>query len=257
MMQGMERDMTPRPFKSGNHLLDALDDENYTRIAGELRWYVFSRGEMLQERDKPLRHVYFPVRSVVWLTSETSDGATAQIAMVGGEGVVDSGASVGSSVALCDASVHMAGENAAWGMTVDLFRRELDSDGSFTHSVRTYAARVVEGLARSVACNAYHTAEQRCCRWLLEAADRIGRDELAVTHRFIGDLLGLRRPTVSIMMERLHTDGVVTSRRRQIRITDRAALEARACECYHTMQPRGAEGDSEVHAFAVDGPAAG
>jgi CRP-like cAMP-binding protein len=219
-----------------NHLLAALPIEDYSRLAPHLTVQLFPRGYVLHQRDEPLRLAYFPDESLSWLISPTEDGSHTQVAMIGREGMIGIEAVFGSSVAMCDAVVQTMGERTGYAMSLDVFHREMDRRGAFYSIARRYANALVVSLIRCVACNASHSAEERCCRWLLEAAFRLDRPEVPVTHELLSDLLGLRRSTVTLILRRLHDHGVISAQRGLVRIADQEALEQKSCECHKLVR---------------------
>jgi CRP-like cAMP-binding protein len=121
-------------------------------------------------------------------------------------------------------------------MSIEAFRREMDRRGAFYDRITKYSQAFVNMLMQSVACNGLHSAEQRCCRWLLTTHDRIEQDEFPLTHEFLAIMLGVRRPTVTLVMADLARAGVVSHVRGHVRITDRKGLENAACECYRNVR---------------------
>ena len=232
-----------------NRLLAALPDEDYNRLAPHLTEQPLPRGYILQQRDEPLRLVYFPDASLSWLISPTEDGSNTQVAMIGREGMIGVEAVFGARVAMCDAVVHSMNEHAGHVMAIEVFHREMDRQGALYSIARQYTGAFVVSLARWAACNATHSAEERCCRWLLEASFRIGGSEVAVTHELLSDLLGLRRSTVTQILRRLHDHGIISSHRGLVRIDDQGGLEQRSCECYKVAR----ELFSHAHPFEVAG----
>jgi CRP-like cAMP-binding protein len=198
---------------------------------------------MIHRRDEPLQHVFFPTQSVVWLTCTTTAGASSQLAMIGSEGFVGMEVLLGSRSALCDATLHDADDAVGYAMTVDAFSRELDQRGALYDLTQRYSAALVNALAQSVGCNAWHSGAQRCCRWLLEAERRFGRSSLSVTHEALSDLLGLRRPTVTILLQQLQRDDIISMSRGWVHIVDRPSLEQRACACVKTSNALWAAGE--------------
>ena len=219
-----------------NHLLTALPADDYQRISADLTFGTLRARQVLHKRDEPLREIYFPGRSLCSLVMTTSDGAAAEVAVVGVEGLVGIEAVIGLRVALCDATVQIAGDGVAHAMSIDAFRRELERRGAFYSTVKTYMQAFLGFLAQSVACNALHSAESRSCRWLLHALDRLPGSEFPLTHDLLSTMLGVRRPTVSLIMADLARSGIVSTTRGQTRINDREALKARSCECYHGVK---------------------
>ena len=227
--------------RNGNRLLAALPAEEYTRLAPYLTRQSFPKGYVLQHRDEPLRLVFFPDESLSWLISPTEDGSHTQVAMIGREGLVGVEAVFGSSVAMCDAVVQTVGEPSGYAMSLEAFGREIDRRGPLYSIARRYASGLVVALIRWAACNASHSAEERCCRWLLEAAFRLGRPGVPVTHELLSDLLGLRRSTVTLILRRLHDCGLISAQRGLVRIADQAALEQRSCDCYKLVREQSAD----------------
>jgi len=218
--------------RCGNHLLAALPEDEYARLYPYLSAQPLNKGHIIQRREQPLRVVFFPDDALVWLVNPTEDGSNAQVAMVASEGLVGVEAVFGSRLAMSDAVVHMTGANAGVALSVDVFRRELERRGALYTLAQQYAGALVQSLTQWVACSALHSAEQRCCRWLLEVEARIGRPELSVTHELLSDLLGLRRSTVTLIVGRLQELGIVSTNRGVIRIHDQQALEEHSCECH-------------------------
>ncbi len=224
--------MATSQSRCGNRLLAALPEDEYARLYPYLSAQPLNKGHIIQRREQPLRVVFFPDDALIWLVNPTEDGSNAQVAMVASEGLVGVEAVFGSRLAMSDAVVHMTGANAGVALSVDVFRRELERRGALYTLAQQYAGALVQSLAQWVACSALHSAEQRCCRWLLEVEARIGRPELAVTHELLSDLLGLRRSTVTLIVGRLQELGIVSTNRGVIRIHDQRALEEHSCGCH-------------------------
>ena len=159
------------------------------------------------------------------------DGRVVEVATVGREGLVGIGAVFGAPVASGEAFVQIAAEPAAV-ISIDAFRHEMHRRGAFYDRVARYSQAFVNMLMQSVACSGLHSAEERCCRWLLMTHDRIGQDEFPLTHEFLAIMLGVRRPTVTLVMAELTRAGIVSNVRGHVRIVDRKGLEQATCECY-------------------------
>jgi CRP-like cAMP-binding protein len=218
-----------------NHLLAALSSEEYKRISADLTVGELKIRQHLQRPGEPLREVYFPSRSLCSLTMTMEDGASAEIATVGLEGLVGVEAVLGFAHATCDATVQVAGDGIGHAMTVEAFRRELDQRGALDAVVRKYTQGFVAFVTQSAACSGLHSADGRCCRWLLHAQDRLSSHELPVTHELIATMLGVRRPTVTLIITDLVRLGIISTSRGLIRIIERTALEGRCCECYKRL----------------------
>ena len=223
------------PQWSMNKLLASLPADEYQRVSAELTWRPLKVRQVLHKHGDPLAEVYFPGRSVCSITNVMEDGGVVEVATVGREGLVGVAAVFGAPVATGEAFVQIAGEPAAV-MGIDAFRREMDRRGAFHDRVTKYSQAFVNMLMQSVACNGLQSAEQRCCRWLLTTHDRIGQDEFPLTHEFLASMLGVRRPTVTLVMAELARAGVVSHVRGHVRIADRSGLEEASCECYRNVR---------------------
>jgi CRP-like cAMP-binding protein len=216
-------------------LLSSLPQEDYLRVYSQLTWRPLRVRQVLHKHGEPIGEIFFPGRSVCSITNAMEDGGVVEVATVGREGLVGIGAVLGNSVASGDAFVQVAAEPAAV-MSISAFRREMERRGPFYDAVTRYSQAFVALLMQSVACNGLHSAEQRCCRWLLMTHDRIGQDEFPLTHEFLAIMLGVRRPTVTLVMAELARAGIISHVRGHIRIADRAGLEGASCECYRNLR---------------------
>jgi len=218
-----------------NTLLSSLPPEDFQRVSSHLTWRPLKVRQTIHKNGDPLSEIVFPSRSVISITNAMEDGGVVEVATVGREGLVGIGAVLGNPIASGDAFVQVAGEPAAV-MSIEVFRREMDRRGAFHELVTRYSQAFVALLMQSVACNGLHSAEERCCRWLLMTHDRIGQDEFALTHEFLAIMLGVRRPTVTLVMAELARAGVVSHVRGHVRIVDRKGLEGASCECYRNIR---------------------
>jgi len=220
---------------SVNKLLASLPADEYQRVSSDMTWRPLKIRQVLHKHGQPLTEVYFPGRSVCCITNGMEDGSIVEVATVGSEGFVGVATAFGSTIATGDAFVQIPAEPAAV-MGIEAFRREMERRGAFYDRVTKYSQAFVSMLMQSVACNGLHSAEQRCCRWLLSTHDRIGRDEFPMTHEFLAIMLGVRRPTVTLVMADLARAGIVSHVRGHVRIVDRKTLETAACECYRNVR---------------------
>lgn len=214
-----------------NHLLASLPADEFQRVSASLTWRPLKVRQVLHKRGEPISEVYFPGRSVCSITNTMEDGGMVEVAMVGREGLVGIGAVMGNPIAGGEAFVQIAAEPAAV-MPIDVFNRELEYRGAFRDAVTRYSQAFLSLLMQSVACNGLHSAEERCCRWLLMTHDRIAQDEFPLTHELLAVMLGVRRPTVTLVMAELSRAGIVSHVRGHVRVVDRKALEGASCECY-------------------------
>ena len=165
------------------------------------------------------------------VTIGTRDGQLVEVATVGNEGVVGLGAMFGSQVEPSETMLQVP-DTSAESMSASDFRAEMDRRGALFEGVNRYAQGFLGAVMQSTACIASHQVAERCCRWLLLAHDRIGRDQFELSHEFLAMMLGASRPTVSLVARSLQQAGLIESTYGRITIKDRDGLEASACECY-------------------------
>jgi CRP-like cAMP-binding protein len=163
------------------------------------------------------------------------NGRTVEIATVGNEGFIGVNALFGGDRALGGVLVKVP-DAAAQAMTVRAFQREMNRRGPFSKLMNHYAQGFVALLMQSVACNALHSVEERCARWLLTMRDRVGRNEFPLTQEFLAVMLGVRRPTVTLAIGALQRAGLINYGHKRMVILDRAGLEATCCECYAVIK---------------------
>ena len=190
--------------------------------------------QLLHEPHAPTTHVYFPLSGVVSCVVTLKTGETVEIATVGNEGFVGSDAYLGAERSPLKAFCQVAG--SALKMRVDQFRRSVDEYPEFADMVRRYMQGMVNQIAQTTACNHVHSVQARMCRWLLMTHDRVGADEFQLTQEFLAQMLGVRRPSVTVAAGMIQRAGLIRYQRGRIRIVDRAGLEAGACECYDTVR---------------------
>jgi CRP-like cAMP-binding protein len=179
--------------------------------------------------------VYFPDKSLCSIVSTMGDGASVEVAMVGDEGMIGIGAVLGEPFASGDVVVQAAG-NGAYALAFEAFEREMAHGSAFREVMIKYTQAFVGLLTQSVACNGLHSADERCCRWLLMTHDRLGTSEFNMTHEMLSMMLGVRRPTVTLVLAQLAKAGMISQVRGRLRIVDRPALESASCECYGTVK---------------------
>lgn len=221
--------------RSSNKLLASLPLEDYQRIASGLRSVPMKLRQVLQRQDAPIEDVYFPGGGAFSLVKTLQDGKVAEVATVGAEGAVGASVFFGQRIADCEALVQVTGPGAQV-MSAEFFNREMERRGAFYNRVVRYNQALMSQIMQTTVCNGLHSAEQRCCRWLLMTHDRAGKDEFELTHEFLAAMLGVRRPTVTIVAHELQIAGLIRYRRGFVTIVDRAKLEAASCECYATVR---------------------
>jgi CRP-like cAMP-binding protein len=224
----------PNRDRRTNRLLSLLSDDDYQRLRPHLSQVILDYKKSLYEASRPIEHVYFPVDGVASLVLTTSDGHSAEVGTIGSEGLVGLPICLGDRVAPSAVYVQVPGN--ALRMDARIFRVELDRSPSLNLVMLRYAHAFFNQVAQSAACAHLHRLEQRCCRWLLMTHDRIAQDEFSLTHEFLAVMLGVRRPTVTLVMAELARAGIVSHVRGHVRIVDRAGLEGASCECYRNVR---------------------
>ena len=221
--------------RSPNKLLASLPVEDYERIASSLTSVPMRLKKVLHKQDEPIEVVYFPSGGAVSLVKMLKDGQVAEVATIGSEGAVGASVFFGQRVADCDVLVQLEGPPAEV-MSAARFNAEMDRRGAFFNHVVRYNQALMSQIMQTTVCNGLHSAEQRCCRWLLMTHDRAGVVEFPLTHECLATMLGVRRPTVTIVANQLQRAGLIQYRRGFVTIVDRAKLEAASCECYATVK---------------------
>jgi CRP-like cAMP-binding protein len=212
-----------------NRLLAALPAGTYDHV--RLEPVDLAKNDLLIEPDEPIRHVHFPLASVASLLIPMHDGSLVEAATVGNEGLVGLPVFLGAGSGSMRVVAQIPGP--ALRMTTEDFRALLvDADGPLTAIIQRYTQTLFTQLAQNVACNRLHTVEQRCARWILMIADRVPPGPFPLTQELLGQMLGVRRASVSEAAGRLAQHGALTYKRGVVRILDRAGLEQRSCECY-------------------------
>jgi CRP-like cAMP-binding protein len=217
-----------------NRLLAAMEPEDFTRLEPHLEIVDLPRGKVLYESGETIQHAYFPHDCVVSLVAVMEDGATAEMAVFGCEGVFGLISASFSLESLGRYIVHVPGTVSR--VEVEQLQTALNASATLRELIRRYLAALFTQVLHSVACNAVHGVEARCCRWILSTHDRVHRDTLPLTHETLAEMLGVQRSTVSIITRTLQTAGLITQSRGGIMVMDRARLEEAACECYGTIR---------------------
>ncbi len=182
---------------------------------------------------KPIDYVYFPLTGMASLVMDMEGGQTVEAATIGREGMVGLSAFWGSSKSLWRVLSQIAGE--ALRAPVDQFTDQVRHEGTLNRLLRQYTVAFVAALAQTAACNRLHSLEERMCRWLLTTSDRLDADEFPLTQDFLGQMLGVRRPSVSLAGAALQEAGLIKYSRGKIAIVNRPGLEAASCECYSVV----------------------
>jgi CRP-like cAMP-binding protein len=218
-----------------NRLLAALPLVDYARLLKHLRMNDVKTGETLQDQAARITDVYFPNGGVFSVTMSMRDGVLVEVATVGCEGMLGIGAFFGDRTA-AGRTFRQVANGPLPSMAVGRFIEEVATPGPFRTAVGLYAQANLRQIMQCAACNALHDVTQRCCRWLLQTHDRVGSDDFPMKQEFLAIMLGVRRPTVTVVMRTLHEAGLISSRYGRIRILKRKQLEDRACECYGAVR---------------------
>jgi CRP-like cAMP-binding protein len=217
-----------------NHLLDALPAGDYERIASHLELIAMPLGDVLYESGAKLQNVYFPTTCILSLLYVLEDGASAEIAVVGNEGILGISLFMGGDTTPSRAVVQSAGH--AFRLRADLLKDEFGRFGPTMHLLLRYTQALITQMAQTAVCNRHHSIDQQLCRWLLLSLDRLASNELSMTQELIGNMLGVRREGVTEAAGKLQRAGLIHYQRGQITVLDRAGVEARCCECYQVVK---------------------
>jgi CRP-like cAMP-binding protein len=226
----------PRPpaeavsIPRANELLALMPDEDYRRVSPQLRHVPLRRKQSLLRQGQPVQEIIFPAAGVCSLVKTTADGHSIEIIGIGSEGAIGASVAWGQAESATDVVVQMPDE-AAVSMPVHTFTAEFQRGGAFAAIMAHYCRVFALQLMQVSACNSLHSADERCCRWLLTMHDRFRPDSFSITHEELARALGVRRPTVTLIMANLHRTGLIEGRGK-VKVLDRAGLAARACECY-------------------------
>jgi CRP-like cAMP-binding protein len=217
-----------------NRVLSALSRDLQLRLLPRTEKVSLPLRQLLYEPDTPMAYAYFPLSGVISLVLPLRDGASVEIGTVGNEGLLGSPLLLGVDRGPTRAFSQVAGQSLR--MRADAFRRSLQEFPDFAEVVRRYTQGLFNQVSQTTACNHVHSVQQRMCRWLLMTHDRVGADEFHLTQEFLAQMLGVRRPSVTVAAGLLQKAGLIRYQRGRIHITDRAGLEAGACECYNTVR---------------------
>jgi len=217
-----------------NHILAALPEADYARLLPELELIPMPLGWALYESGGHMSHLYFPTTSLVSLLYVMEDGASAEIAISGNEGLVGIALFMGGETTPSRAVVQSAGNGYRLG--ANAAKREFATGGYLQHLALRYTQALITQMAQTAVCNRHHTVEQQLCRWLLLSLDRLSGIELKMTQELISNMLGVRREGVTEAAGHLQAAGLIHYSRGHIKVVDRAGLEKRVCECYAVVK---------------------
>ncbi|NRF70191.1 Crp/Fnr family transcriptional regulator [Aquincola sp. S2] len=226
--------MDSGPDPRGNQLLAALPAAEWGRWLPSLEAVDMPLGKVLYESGMAMTHVYFPTTSIVSLLYVMEDGASAEIAVVGNEGLVGIALFMGGETTPSRSVVQSAGKG--FRMPGHLLKAEFNRSGPVLHLLLRYTQALITQMAQTAVCNRHHSLDQQLCRWLLLSLDRLDATELVMTQELIANMLGVRREGVTEAASNLQRAGLIHYRRGHITVLDRPGLEQRTCECYAVVK---------------------
>ena len=226
--------MINNPKKPHNGLLNALPGIEVERLTPFLEKVELPLGTVLHEHGMKLSHAYFLETGIVSLMYFLEDGATAEIAVVGNEGLIGVALPMGRDSISHSAVVQSAGYS--YRLRAPIFQQDCSSNGTILALLLRYIQSLITQMAQTAVCYRHHSLDQQLCRWLLLRHDRLPNDELTMSQESIATLLGVRRESVTLAAGKLQSAGLIAYHRGHITVLDRRGLEARACECYEVIK---------------------
>jgi CRP-like cAMP-binding protein len=220
--------------KSGNLILDALPQDEYERLHPHLKPVRLRQNQVLVALREPVHQVYFPTTALVSWVHSTLKGETVEVGATGFEGMIGTPIILGRRVAPWEVDVIIAGE--AYQISAEAFLGGLFQSPILQKKATAFTYLKIAQLTQSALCNRFHTVEQRLCRWLLAASDRVKTDELLLTKEGIATMIGANRPAVSIITGNLQSAGLIQTTRGKVKLLDRKKMERATCECYHVVK---------------------
>src|SRR6476659_7164880 len=217
-----------------NRLLAVLPDSTYDALLPSLEPLSMPLGLSLYESGGEQGYVYFPTTAIVSLLYVLADGASAEIAVTGNEGLVGISLFMGGETTTSRAVVQSAG--LGYRLRASVMKREFERGGELQHLLLRFTQALITQMTQTAVCNRHHAVDQQLCRWLLLSLDRLAGNELVMTQELIANMLGVRREGVTEAAGKLQAEGLIRYSRGRITVLDRAQLEARVCECYGVVK---------------------
>ena len=225
---------TTHPSPLQNHLLAGLPAAELDALLPHLERVDMPAGEIIYQYGAHSQHVYFPATSIVSLIYDMEDGASAEVAIVGNEGMVGVGQFMAGETMPGLAQVQCGGYG--YRLSSRILKQHFDRSGPLQHVLLCYTQALIVEIAQNAVCNRHHSIRQQLCRCLLLSLDRSPGDEMALTHEMIGASLGVRRECVTVAAGKLRAEGLIDYKRGHISVLDREGLEAQSCECYGVVK---------------------
>ncbi|MCC5856018.1 MAG: Crp/Fnr family transcriptional regulator [Idiomarina sp.] len=217
-----------------NYLLNALSGELMARLTPHLQLIELPLGSAIYEAGDKLHHAYFPTNSIISLLYVMENGDSAEISVIGNDGVLGTSLFLGGDSTAHRAVVQSAG--SAYRVPASILKAEFARDSHFRALLLSYTQSLMTQMAQTGVCNRHHSVDQQLCRWLLLSLDRIPSNVLTMTQELIANMLGVRREGVSVAAGKLQKLGIIEYHRGKLTINDRVKLEARCCECYEVVK---------------------
>jgi len=226
--------MSDTHYPKDNHLLSVLPEVEWVRIVPHLVPVDMPLGQVVYESGDRLDHVYFPTTAIVSLLYVMEDGASAEIAIVGNEGLIGIALFMGGETTPSRAVVQSAGH--AYRLDARILKDEFRRAGPVQRLLLRYTQALITQMAQTAVCNRHHSIDQQLCRWLLLSVDRLPSNELKMTQELIANMLGVRRPGVTEAAMKLQDAGLIRYSYGHIEVLNRPGLEKRVCECYGVVK---------------------
>jgi CRP-like cAMP-binding protein len=217
-----------------NRLLTLLPRRALDRLTPDLQSVYLDAKEVLFRAHEPLSVAYFPNTAVISLVSTLESGESLEVGLIGRDGLAGTAVFPGITTMSCDGIVQIPG--VAQRMSAEVLRHEILADETLYSTLGRFAQVLLMRSMQMSVCNVFHSVEQRCIRWLLTVSDLINNGDIPLTHELMATMLGVHRPTVTLVLRSLHEAGLVNEKRGLILIKDRAGLEKACCECYRVMR---------------------
>jgi CRP-like cAMP-binding protein len=217
-----------------NAVLAALPQETWQRLEPQMKRVLLHQNDVIQESGASVRHVYFIESGMISLVVDTQDGSQVEVGVTGREGIVGALATLGSDTSFHRGVVQISGNG--FRLPVEAFLEEYKRGGVLQQLVQQYAHLLMVQASQAALCNRLHTVEERLSRWLLTSRNRVGSDNLELTHEFISHMLGVRRSGVTVALGMLQQAGVIDTTRGCVTILDESKLESCACECHRIVR---------------------
>ncbi len=226
----------PATDHRANRLLAVLEAEDFKYLEPHLEIVTLRQGQVLYATGEPIRYNYFPHDTIVALIAVMKDGRSAEMAISGREGIAGLVNTAVTRQSFGHFVVQLTG--TASRISIDRMHDAISTRPKVHQLIQRFTEATMSRVLQNVACNAVHSVEARCCRWILSTHDRVDHDTVPLSHTFLADMLGVQRSTVSTVTRALQTAGLIRQGRGVITVTNRVALEAATCECYSTVRQR-------------------